>query len=272
MNSTCPRCNTVNLGDARFCQCCGTSLAATMVQQRTVVMQPTQILGAVPPASRPGTHGISTNGSHSGYGAALGCTQAATASVDQHEDTMLVTDYSGSMGEEFQVGMTKLDTAARSQINLVLHKHRIDPNDRIGLVGFNDRARLLLPLSEIGPNKAQMIQILQAMRVSGGTEIKEGLVEARDGFDWMRSDVVRRIVLLTDGHGGHPLRVAEALKSKGVVIDVIGIGPSPDTVDEALLKKVASIVQGELHYWFIKNHRALVDRYTQLANKTKTGP
>ena len=64
-------------------------------------------------------------------------------------------------------------------------------------------------------------------------------------FDWRRNDVVRGIILLTDGHGGHPLRTADDLKSRGVVIDVIGIGPSPSAVDEKLLKKVASVIEGE---------------------------
>ena len=55
-----------------------------------------------------------------------------------------------------------------------------------------------------------------------------------------------------------------------MVIDVIGIGPSPHKVNERLLKKLASTIEGELRYRFIKNHRALVTLYTQLANKTAT--
>lgn len=89
-------------------------------------------------------------------------------------------------------------------------------------------------------------------------------------FDWSRNDVVRRIVLLTDGHGGEPLRTAEDLKSRGVVIDVIGVGSNPSRVDEKLLRKVASVIEGETRYRFIKDQQTLVGHYTQLANKTKT--
>jgi hypothetical protein len=89
-------------------------------------------------------------------------------------------------------------------------------------------------------------------------------------FDWHRAGVVRRVVLETDGHGGNPLQTAEYMKQNGVVIDVVGIGEHPSGVDEKLLKKVASVVEGELRYRFIKDHRTLVAHYTQLANKTAT--
>ena len=83
--------------------------------------------------------------------------------------------------------------------------------------------------------------------------------------------MVRRIVLLTDGHGGHPIDTARDLKSKGVVIDVIGVGSAPSGVDEKLLRNVASVVEGEARYRFIKDQQTLVAHYTQLANKTATG-
>ena len=77
--------------------------------------------------------------------------------------------------------------------------------------------------------------------------------------------------MLTDGHGGDPLRTSEELKAAGVIIDVVGIGPTSSDVNEDLLKQLASVVEGELRYRFIKDHRTLVQHYTQLANKTATG-
>lgn len=43
-------------------------------------------------------------------------------------------------------------------------------------------------------------------------------------------------------------------------------------VGEKLLKRVASTIQGELHYRFIKDHRTLVSHFTSLASKTTTAP
>ncbi len=55
------------------------------------------------------------------------------------------------------------------------------------------------------------------------------------------------------------------------MIDVIGVGPDPSHVNEKLLRKVASFIDGELHYRFIKDQKTLVDHYTHLAMKTKIG-
>ena len=108
------------------------------------------------------------------------------------------------------------------------------------------------------------------MSAGGGTDINEGLKTARDSFDWNRNNVVRRIILLTDGHGGQPLKTSEELKSRGVIIDVIGIGSTPEGVDEKLLRKVASVIEGEVRYRFIADSLTLTRTYTQLANKTAT--
>ena len=71
---------------------------------------------------------------------------------------------------------------------------------------------------------------------------------------------------MTDGHGGHPLRTAEELKARGVVIDVTGVGQDPAGVDEKLLKKVASVIEGELRYRFVKK---LISRYDTTLNMDK---
>ena len=135
---------------------------------------------------------------------------------------------------------------------------------------FEDSYRILLEPCPIRANKPEMIRILQSLPSGGGTDLDEPLVGIRDYWDRNADDAVRRIVLLTDGHGGDPLRTAEGLKAAGVIIDVVGIGPTPCDVNEDLLKRLASVVEGELRYRFIKDHRTLVQHYTQLANKTAT--
>jgi len=190
----------------------------------------------------------------------------------QREETAVVMDISGSMSSPYDGRYTKLEAAIRAKTNMILHKEQIDPEDEIGIVTFNHKSETLLPLSPISTHKQQIISILQALTVNGGTDINEGLKAARDLFDWSRNGVVRRIVLLTDGCGGHPIRTAQDLKSRGVVIDVIGVGDSPATVDERLLKKVASVVDGELRYRFIKDQQTLVAHMTSLGGKTAVCP
>ena len=201
---------------------------------------------------------------------AIGANQMTRQMSNQREHTVFVIDISGSMYSMYDGRLTKLEAAAKANITMVQNKAQIDPYDEIGIVSFESYATVLLNLCPIYSQQQQIIRTLQALTSNGGTDINKGLKAARDIFDWDRNDVVRRIVLLTDGHGGHPLQTAEDLKSRGVVIDVIGVGSSPSSVDEKLLRKVASVIEGETRYRFIKDQQTLVTHFEHLANKTKT--
>lgn len=264
MEQKCSKCGMFTGTPAQFCTNCGTLLAATIVQGRTVVMP------VLKPAELQSRFDVRTlidhvRGHMQDRPAALATLVPAKK---QHEDTLLVEDHSGSMGEKFDNGITKLEAAIRASVNLVLHKAQLDPFDRIGVIGFSAKATIRVALSPLSTHKRQIIESLQSIVAGGDTDIDAGLLAASRSFEWANTDVVRRIVLLTDGHGGRPLGTAEDLKAKGVVLDVIGIGPSPAAVDEELLKKIASTQNGRPQYRFIRDHRTLVQQFTQLANKT----
>ena len=77
-----------------------------------------------------------------------------------------------------------------------------------------------------------------------------------------------QVILLTGGasnHGPNPVKVAASLKAKGIQLDIIGIGGSPADVNEPDLKQMASVINGQLRYWFIESSDALVDRFEPLA-------
>ncbi len=268
MNPNCPNCNLARSPGSRFCPGCGTALDATMIQGRTVVMR-TQ-------TGSPPVRGFDTktviDRARASFDAGTVVHSPVTAvseARDQPEDTQLVVDHSGSMGDEFDSNVTKLEAAIRSCVNLVANKYQIDPSDRISVIVFDDRAKLLRGLSPLHSQKREIIQAIQSVTIGGGTNIDLGLKKAGKHFDWSRQGTVRRIVLLTDGEGGDPRATAEHLKSRGVVIDVIGIGPEPGEVNEDLLREIASTLNGQPRYRFIKDHRTLVQHHTQLANKTQ---
>jgi len=84
--------------------------------------------------------------------------------------------------------------------------------------------------------------------------------------------LARALVLTDGGHntGPSPLPVAQRLKDRGVVIDCIGIGGSPDCVDEAGLKAIASRnPDGSIRYCFIGDKSNLIQKYEQLANRIR---
>ncbi len=264
MNTTCVRCNAANDSAARFCQQCGATLAATTVQGRTVAMTPTQLNFNPKAVIERARRNFGNEATHVGFAT------RPSAILNQREEIFALIDISGSMCGELEPGVTKREGAGRASINLALNKFQIDPDDRIGIMVFDDSCRTLLEPCPIRANNTAMIRILQSLPEGGGTDLNEPLVGARNYWDRHTDDAVRRIVLLTDGQGGDPLRTAEELKAAGVIIDVVGIGPTPRKVNEKLLKQLASTVEGELRYRFIKDHRTLVQHYTQLANKTAT--
>ena len=265
----CPNCRAPNPPMACFCQGCGMAFGATMAQGQTIAIAAPRTTIQIPEAQ------VKTVAQHvkqvlGDQPVVFGYGQMTGRSLNQREHVVNVMDISGSMDCEYDRQLTKLQAAIRANVSMVIEKASIDPYDEVGIVAFNQSAQVMLPLSPLHSHKRQVIQTLQSLQIRGGTDINEGLKAARDVFDWSRTDVVRRIILLTDGQGGHPLGTAEDLKSRGVVIDVIGVGKDPSGVDEKLLKQVASVINGETHYWFIKDQKTLVVHYTQLARKTVT--
>lgn len=186
------------------------------------------------------------------------------------ELTVLVLDVSSSMGERFDTGKTKLDAAKNAATVFTLTKRGISPQDEVGIVLFNDAATTALPLTPVLNGKATIIRSIQNMTAAGGTDIDAGLRAADSQLAWHRGGSQRRIVLLSDGHGGHPLRTASELKRKGVIIEVVGIGAAPGDVDEPLLRATASTIQGEVLYRFIRDAKGLMDGFTHLATRVQT--
>ena len=264
----CPRCNTPAPSGAQFCTACGSSLQTAAPDQTTTVMQdpnPNRQFGAPTGASRQEITTIDPNRSRRSV--VLGSAQTSMRYNSRREQTVLVIDKSGSMGGEYDPHRIKLEAAQRGSISMMLNRGMIDPDDEIGIVTFDSQAYRLMEISPIRTHKDQMISTIQSIRADGGTNQNEGLKVARDMFDWTRTDVERRVIMLTDGQGGEPLATAEDLKGRGVLIEVFGIGDTPHNVNEKLLRKVASTVAGENRYRFIKDSETLVRDLTKLGGK-----
>ena len=76
-----------------------------------------------------------------------------------------------------------------------------------------------------------------------------------------------QVVLLTDGQntGKDPIALAERLK-KRAVIECVGIGGSPEDVDECLLKQIASAYpDGTRRYRWIGQKEQLIKHFHKLA-------
>lgn len=275
---TCPKCASNSEG--KYCPNCGTLLQATMVQGKTVLMTHTgppntvvpQPVNNIPTQISPQQMKTIIQHAEKTYGpnATIGIPAGIQNRLGQREEIMNLIDRSISMRELYERGIIKLEAAKKGNIKMVLEKEQIDADDEMGIVQFDDGAQVLLQPVPIRTHKQQIIQTINSIQIGGGTDLNKGLKAAESAFNWHRQGVVRRIVMLTDGHGGSPINTANRLKANGVVIDVIGVGPNPSSVNEKLLRAVASTIEGEVRYRFIKDQQTLVAHYTNVAGKTAT--
>lgn len=256
MNRICSSCHAVAPAADRYCRSCGATLGVAQGQQTTIFARATT---SGPTLLRPS---VMTNPFPQAPG--WSSSEVGNGSV---EHLVFVCDVSYSMDEPYEGDVSKLAAVRRAGRSLVHEKAQRSPADQVGLVVFTEQAHVEVPLVSLQHRKQRLIDALRALTSGPGTDINAGLEAAQHVFDWEAHDVKRRIILLTDGQGGDPLQTAESLKGNGVVIEVIGIGPSPSGVDEHLLRQVASVVGGITRYTFIKDQRTLVRTTTVLAQQ-----
>lgn len=181
------------------------------------------------------------------------------------EKTVFVIDRSASMYDN-DYPPNRLKAGVKAVTKYIDVKLRTAPRDLAGAVIFNSCAEIICSECEITNAKHAFIKALQKVTPDNGTRITAGLQKAGMVLADHNSGIRNRIVLLTDGYGGRPEKTAEMLKNQGVIIDVIGIGGSPLEVNEPCLKRVASVVNGELRYRFIGDKKVLCEHFRQIAN------
>jgi hypothetical protein len=206
----------------------------------------------------------------------------------------LVLDVSHSMGfVDWQpTRLAAVKDAAQSFLDVTCRQH---PKDKVGMVSFAGSAVVEQPLTDVYTGTDRLRTAITRLALRPNTNIPSGLVLAGsvlgcEGFgalSWTMGNlgrlayeklsgrpalpVLRRVVLLTDGENCPPadsIGPAEQLKRAGVEIDVVGIGGSPDAVNEAELRAVASVdPQGRPRYHFIGEKAALISEFRQIANR-----
>jgi len=212
------------------------------------------------------------------------------------ETVMSLVDLSPSMDDD-DWKPSRLAGAITANIKLMEIKSARHRQDKIGLIGFWEKASVLHAPVNAGTELNSLKNALENARGGCGTNFTAALELAEqmlihpsgtssDGSllrmlskifcetgpsetNTSYTSAVKRIILLTDGdhnQGGNPTRIADRLKNSGVVIDCIGIGGSPRDVNETLLRQIASRKpDGSIRYWFIGDQEKLVRTYESLA-------
>jgi Ca-activated chloride channel homolog len=105
----------------------------------------------------------------------------------------LILDHSGSMGGR------PLETVKKAANRLV---DRLNPGDRLSIVVFDHRAKVLVP-NQIIENPERIKQQINRLSADGGTAIDEGLRLGIEELAKGKKETISQAFLLTDGENEH---------------------------------------------------------------------
>ncbi|MBW4472909.1 MAG: VWA domain-containing protein [Stenomitos rutilans HA7619-LM2] len=152
----------------------------------------------------------------------------------------LILDHSGSMGGR------ALDTVKQAALRIV---DRLSPGDRITLVAFDHKAKVLVPNQVIDNPASVKLQINQ-LKAAGGTAIDEGLRLGIEELAKGKKDTVSQAFLLTDGENEHGdndrcLKLAKLATDYNLTLNTLGFS---DGWNQDVLEKIADAGGGTLSF------------------------
>ena len=172
----------------------------------------------------------------------------------------LILDHSGSMGGK------SLETVKTAACLLV---DRLSPEDRLSVVVFDHRAKVLVPNQLIKDPESIKRQIKQ-LSAEGGTSIDEGLRLGIEELAKGKKDTVSQAFLLTDGENEHGdnercLKFAQLAASYDLTLNTLGFG---DNWNDKVLEKIADAGMGTLSY--IQQPDQAVTEFGRLFHRMQT--
>ena len=196
-----------------------------------------------------------------------GGSTAASVGPGDSRDCALIIDASGSMQltdwQPSRIGAAKEAAKAFCQ-----RLAREQPDARVAIIAYGTSAHVYHQLTLAADLKA-IHRAVDRIGELGSTNIRAGLEQAQHVL--RARCTASQIVLLSDGQntGADPRPVADALK-RFAIIDCIGIGGSPQDVDEELMKQIASEhPDGAKRYRWIGDKERLVQHFQQLAGRIR---
>ncbi|XHX80557.1 MAG: VWA domain-containing protein [Stenomitos frigidus ULC029] len=152
----------------------------------------------------------------------------------------LILDHSGSMSGR------SLDTVKQAAIRLV---DRLSSGDRLTLVAFDHKAKVLVP-NQVIDNPASIKLQINQLKAGGGTAIDEGLRLGIEELAKGKKDTVSQAFLLTDGENEHGdndrcLKLAKLATDYNLTLNALGFS---DRWNQDVLEKIADAGGGTLSF------------------------
>lgn len=152
----------------------------------------------------------------------------------------LILDHSGSMSGR---PMETVREAAQRLID------RLSLGDRISIIGFDHKAKVLLPNQELDNPASVKLQINQ-LKARGGTAIDEGIRLGIEELAKAKQGTISQAFLLTDGENEHGdndrcLQLAKLAADYNLTINTLGFG---DSWNQDILESIADAGGGTMSY------------------------
>lgn len=172
----------------------------------------------------------------------------------------LVLDHSGSMQGR------PLETVKQAANRLV---DRLSPGDRISIVAFDHKAKVLVP-NQVIDNRASIKLQINQLKAAGGTAIDEGLHLGLEELAKGKKDSISQTFLLTDGENEHGsndrcLTLAQLATGYNMTLNTLGFG---DAWNQDVLEKIADAGGGTLS--FIQEPEQAVEEFGRLFNRIQS--
>ncbi|NES19331.1 MAG: VWA domain-containing protein [Symploca sp. SIO3E6] len=172
----------------------------------------------------------------------------------------LILDHSGSMS-----GLP-LETVKKAAMGLM---ERLQPGDRLSVVAFDHRAKVIVKNQEID-NLDHVKKQLKRLSADGGTAIDEGLKLGIEELAKGKQDAVSQAFLLTDGENEHGdnnkcLKLAGLATQHNITLNSLGFGSN---WNQDILEKIADIGAGSLSY--IEQPEQAVEEFGRLFNRIQS--
>ncbi len=172
----------------------------------------------------------------------------------------LILDHSGSMSGR------PLETVKKAA-NLIVD--RLSPGDRLSIVVFDHRAKVLVPNQTI-ENPERIKQQINRLSADGGTAIDEGLRLGIEELAKGKKETVSQAFLLTDGENEHGdnnrcLKFAQLAAGYNLTLNTLGFG---DNWNQDILEKIADGGGGTLSY--IQQPDQAVEEFSRLFTRIQT--
>jgi Ca-activated chloride channel family protein len=172
----------------------------------------------------------------------------------------LILDHSGSMGGR------ALETVKQAAQRIV---DRLSPDDRLSIVAFDHKAKVLLPNQMIDSAASVKLQI-NHLKAGGGTAIDEGLRLGIEELAKAKKDTISQAFLLTDGENEHGdndrcLKLSKLAADYNLTVNTLGFG---DAWNQDILEQIADAGGGSLS--FIQNPEQAVDEFARLFTRIQS--